>query len=169
MTTLTSDRAFWQRNQLVTHADRRRYGITDASPTFNFCPGCLVCPLPIPPPLEHQYQLTMLRLLAFLSLLLGFVPYISYAQSSCTQLAPSAGIRPALASGYQMQVVATGLSDPRGILLDGAGNLLVVEQSRGVVSCHKISEDNGCVSLEDPTDLTQNIGVSRTTILRRLS
>lgn len=59
-----------------------------------------------------------------------------------------------------MHVVATGLSSPRGILLDGAGNLLAVEQDRGVVSSHRIIEDNGCVTLEDPTDLTRNLGVS---------
>lgn len=99
---------------------------------------------------------------ALVFLFLGVLPFTSYAQSSCTQLSPSGGIRPSIASGYQMQVVATGLSKPRGIKLDGASNLLVVEQDRGVVSSHRISEDNGCVSLEDATDLTRNLGVSQT-------
>ena len=132
-------------------------------------------PLPYPLPLsrlripsstlfilpERQQQLTMFCFLALVSLFLGILPFTSQAQSSCTQLSPSGGIRPSIASGYQMQVVATGLSKPRGIKLDGAGNLLVVEQDRGVVSSHRINEGNGCVSLEDATDLTRDLGVSQ--------
>lgn len=70
--------------------------------------------------------------------------------------APSGGIQPSLASGYQMQVVATGLSSPRGILLDNAGNLLVVEQDRGVISSHVLSEENGCVSIDQSSDITDS-------------
>lgn len=93
-------------------------------------------------------------------LVLGLValPILATAQSSCS-LAPSGSIKPSVASGFHMQVVATGLSAPRGIRLDGAGNLLVVEQSRGVISSHKINENNGCVSLENPKDLTANMNV----------
>lgn len=58
-----------------------------------------------------------------------------------------------------MQVVATGLSKPRGILLDGAGNLLVVEQGRGVVSAHTLNENNGCVSFGMSTDVTPDLSV----------
>ena len=58
-----------------------------------------------------------------------------------------------------MQVVATGLSKPRGILLDNAGNLLVVEQGRGVLSAHTLNESNGCVSVGTSTDVTGAISV----------
>ena len=59
-----------------------------------------------------------------------------------------------------MQVVATGLSDPRGIQLDNAGNLLVVEQGRGVVSSHVLKDDdNGCVSVSQSSDVTDAISV----------
>jgi hypothetical protein len=64
-----------------------------------------------------------------------------------------------------MQVVATGLSDPRGILLDGAGNLLVVEQGRGVISSHVLSDTNGCVTIIESSDVTDAIGV-RSIVLR---
>jgi hypothetical protein len=61
-----------------------------------------------------------------------------------------------------MQVVATGLSDPRGILLDTSGRLLVVEQGRGVISAHKLHEDaNGCVSVNVSSDVTNAIDVRR--------
>lgn len=59
-----------------------------------------------------------------------------------------------------MQVVATGLSKPRGILLDKAGNLLVVEQGRGVISAHTLTENNGCVSVGTSSDVTSALNVS---------
>ena len=58
-----------------------------------------------------------------------------------------------------MQVVATGLSKPRGILLDNAGNLLVVEQGRGVISAHTLTENNGCVSVGMSSDVTTALSV----------
>ena len=48
------------------------------------------------------------------------------AQTTCTSsLRPSYSAT--VASGYQIGLVATGLSSPRGIQFDKAGNLLVVE------------------------------------------
>jgi hypothetical protein len=64
-----------------------------------------------------------------------------------------------------MQVVATGLSKPRGILLDQAGNLLVVEQGRGVVSAHTLEDQNGCVSISGSSDVTSALDVSRISCL----
>jgi len=59
-----------------------------------------------------------------------------------------------------MQVVATGLSKPRGILLDQSGNLLVVESGTGVVSAHKLNEDNGCMSVGASTNLTSALSLN---------
>ncbi|KAF4556607.1 Hypothetical protein D9617_1g084850 [Elsinoe fawcettii] len=76
------------------------------------------------------------------------------SSSSCGP-APSGSIRPSIASGYRYQVVATGLSDPRGLAFDRDGNLLVVEQERGRISAHRLSEDsNGCVSVAQSSDVT---------------
>ena len=58
-----------------------------------------------------------------------------------------------------MQLVATGLSLPRGILLDKAGNLLVVEKGSGVVSAHTLDESNGCVSVGTSTNVTSALSV----------
>jgi hypothetical protein len=84
----------------------------------------------------------------------------TFAQSppSCGP-APSGSIRPSIASGYRYHVVATGLSDPRGILLDKVGNLLVVEQGRGVISAHTLSEVDGCVSVNSSSDVTSALNV----------
>jgi glucose/arabinose dehydrogenase len=89
------------------------------------------------------------------------------AQSSCSALSPSSGIKPTVAEGYAMQVVATGLSDPRAILLDGAGNLLVIEQGRGVISSHVLDDTNGCVTTTESSDVTEAIGVSFTTLRKK--
>ncbi|KIW26523.1 uncharacterized protein PV07_09610 [Cladophialophora immunda] len=81
--------------------------------------------------------------------------------SSICGPSPSGSINPSLASGYRMQVVATGLSKPRGILLDKAGNLMVVEQGRGVISAHTLNEDSaGCVSLGTSSDITSPLGLN---------
>jgi len=69
---------------------------------------------------------------------------IANGQSACPS--PSGDIRPSVASGYSLQVVATGLSEPRGLAIDNEGHLLVLEQGSGTVSSHVISEANGCVT-----------------------
>ncbi|KAJ9652891.1 hypothetical protein H2198_007893 [Neophaeococcomyces mojaviensis] len=75
------------------------------------------------------------------------------AQSSCPS--PSGGIRPSVASGYALQVVATGLSRPRGIAFDSAGHLLVVEQGTGTISSHVLNEANGCVTIGSSSTVVQ--------------
>ncbi|KAI0484119.1 L-sorbosone dehydrogenase [Xylariaceae sp. FL0804] len=82
------------------------------------------------------------------------------AQSSCDAPSPSGNIRPSVASGYSLQVVATGLSKPRGLKVDNEGNLLVVEAGSGVVSAHVLNDDNGCVTVTSSTNVTDAIGLN---------
>lgn len=88
------------------------------------------------------------------------LPSLAIAQSSSCGPAPANGIRPSIASGYTYQVVATGLAKPRGLVLDGEGNLLVVEADRGVISAHTLQEENGCVSISRSSDVTEALEVS---------
>lgn len=74
---------------------------------------------------------------------------LATAQSSC--LSPSGSIRPTVASGYSLQVVATGLARPRGIAFDDQGHLLVVQSGSGIISSHVVNEQNGCVTLGNST------------------
>ncbi|KIV94666.1 hypothetical protein PV10_02410 [Exophiala mesophila] len=85
------------------------------------------------------------------------LPSLAFAQSSGCGPAPSNGIRPSIASGYTYQVVATGLSRPRGIHIDTEGNLLVVERGKGAVTAHTLEEENGCVSIASSTDVTGDV------------
>lgn len=101
--------------------------------------------------------------------IIQFLVAVSSAQSNC--LSPSGNIRPTVAAGYSLQVVASGLSRPRGLAFDDQGHLLVVEANDGIISSHVVNEDNGCVSLSRLTtvvdqglSLNHGIQVNGTTL-----
>ena len=55
-----------------------------------------------------------------------------------------------------MALVATGLSNPRSIAFDSAGNLLVVQAGKGV-SGHKVTDNGGtCINLDSGTMVVGN-------------
>ena len=82
------------------------------------------------------------------------------AQSCPSPIAPSGNIKTSIASGYQAQVVATGLSDPRGLKFDTAGNLLVIEQGSGDLTALTLAEANGCVSVKSSNTVNSGSSVS---------
>ena len=72
------------------------------------------------------------------------------AQSSCpSPIAPAHGA-PSVAPGFRVEVVANNLRDPRGIQLDSAGGLLVVEQGHGIVRL-PMSGEGACVKQNGAT------------------
>lgn len=54
---------------------------------------------------------------------------------------------PSVAPGFRVEVVANGLRDPRSLLFDQQGGLLVVEQGRGI-SRLSLTGDGACVQVE---------------------
>ena len=99
-----------------------------------------------------------------LAALLGFfvVPALGQSSSSCpTTLTPTNSIKPSIASGYQAALVATGLTDPRSIEFDSAGNLLVIQAGAGIESLQL--QDNGgtCVSVRSKKTVVQASAVGR--------
>jgi hypothetical protein len=62
-----------------------------------------------------------------------------------------------------MQLVATGLSRPRGIEFDTAGNLLVVESGSGDLTALTFESNGGCVTVSDTNTVIAGQGVSRRT------
>lgn len=66
---------------------------------------------------------------------------------------------PLTGDGWQGQLVATGLSKPRGILFDGSGNLLVVQAGTGIL--HLAFEDGGstCLAVSKKTYLVNSTAV----------
>lgn len=98
-------------------------------------------------------------LLAVCSCLPGWS--VSAADSSCsTTLTPAKSVKPSVASGYQMALVATGLTKPRSIAFDTAGNLMVVESGAGITNL--VLQDNGgtCISVKDKKVVIDNGAVS---------
>ncbi|KAF2120882.1 soluble quino protein glucose/sorbosone dehydrogenase [Lophiotrema nucula] len=75
------------------------------------------------------------------------------AASCSSTIAPAHG-QPSVAAGWQVNVVASGLRDPRGILFDGEGHLLVVQQGYGISSLELTDDAGACVrATGDPTDI----------------
>lgn len=88
-------------------------------------------------------------------------PALGEVLSSCsTTLTPTNSIKPSVASGYRAALVATGLTVPRSIQFDGSGNLLVVEQTKGITILQL--DDNGgtCVSVKGQKDVVEATTVS---------
>ncbi|KAF2704490.1 soluble quino protein glucose dehydrogenase [Pleomassaria siparia CBS 279.74] len=63
---------------------------------------------------------------------------------------------PLVASGYSVQVVASGLSAPRGIIFDSEGHLLVVQQGYGISSLNLTDDGGACVRAGEPTDVIRD-------------
>ena len=88
---------------------------------------------------------------------------LAHGQSSSgcsTTLKPTNSISPSVASGYQAALVATGLTKPRSIQFDSAGNLLVVQSGAGIESLQL--QDNGgtCVSVKSKKTVLKSDVVS---------
>ena len=104
-----------------------------------------------------------------LAALLGFffLPALAQSSPSCsTTLTPTNSIKPSIASGYQAALVATGLTKPRSIEFDSAGNLLVVQAGAGIARLQL--QDNGgtCVTVKSKKTVVQASTVSRVIVIR---
>lgn len=67
---------------------------------------------------------------------------------------------PVVASGWQAQLVATGLESPRSILFDTNGHLLVVQSGHGVLNLELTDSGGTCVSVAQKTYLINSTDVS---------
>ena len=79
------------------------------------------------------------------------------ATSSCpASLTPTNNVKPSVASGYRVALVATGLTKPRSIHFDTLGNLLVVQAGAGITNL--VLQDNGgtCVRVKSKKDVINN-------------
>lgn len=90
------------------------------------------------------------RLSAPLALLnFFFLPTLGQSSTSCsTTLTPTNSIKPSIASGYRVAVVATGIHNPRSIEFDSSGNLLVINSGVGISSLQLEDAGDTCVSVK---------------------
>lgn len=83
------------------------------------------------------------------------------APACSTTIAPQHA-QPSVAPGWNAQVVASGLSSPRGIIFDSEGHLLVVQQGHGISSLTLTGDEGACVRADgDPQDIVVDSNVSR--------
>jgi len=81
------------------------------------------------------------------------------SSSACPTFSP-AYPAPVVASGWQAQLIATGLSTPRSILFDSNGHLLVVQSGYGVVNLELADSGGTCISVANKTYLINSTDVS---------
>ena len=74
--------------------------------------------------------------------------------------APRNGIDPVAAPGYQFSVVANGLTKPRSIQFDNAGNLLVLQAGKGIESLQLADAGGTCVWAASSQIIVSNTAVS---------
>lgn len=74
--------------------------------------------------------------------------------------APANGIKPVAAPGYHFSVVANGLTKPRSIQFDNAGNLLVLQAGKGIVSLQLDDAGGACVWAPSRQIIISNTAVS---------
>ncbi|KAK4151580.1 L-sorbosone dehydrogenase [Chaetomidium leptoderma] len=65
-----------------------------------------------------------------------------FAQTGCSNILVPAHSPPVVASGWQAQLVAGGLTKPRSIAFDSTGALLIVESGKGI-SRHRFTDNGG--------------------------
>ena len=93
------------------------------------------------------------QFLAYATIFAATLPSALGQASSCSNtLTPTNSVRPTVASGYRMALVATGLTKPRSIQFDSAGHLLVVQSGVGIASL--AFQDAGGVCLSVKTQQT---------------
>lgn len=83
------------------------------------------------------------------------------ASTGCSaSVTPTNGVKPSVASGYQVALVATGLTNPRSIQFDSLGNLLVVQDGAGIANL--VFQDDGgtCLSVKSTRDVIKYDDVS---------
>lgn len=99
-------------------------------------------------------------MVSFLNLWLLFVSGVVAASTCSTSLNPTNSIKPSIASGYEVAVVATGLAKPRSIAFDTLGNLLVVEADEGIVNLVLQDDGGTCLSVKSNRRVISNSDVS---------
>jgi glucose/arabinose dehydrogenase len=79
----------------------------------------------------------------------------STTQTCSTTVSPK-NAAPSVASGWDVKVVATGLTKPRGIIFDNSGHLLVVQRGKGIASLSLTDDGGSCVRAGDPVDVIED-------------
>lgn len=146
-------------------------------PHFQSCESCISPSSPVGPASISYYErieflifsghsnifgsMSRIFLIAFTATLSIFVSPVWSASSSCsTSVTATNGLKPSVASGYQVALVATGLTNPRSIQFDTLGNLLVLQDGAGIANL--VFQDDGgtCLSVKSTRNVIKYKDVS---------
>lgn len=102
------------------------------------------------------------RLMVALGTLACVAPVTAQSTSSCAASVSASVPAPSAAPGFESRLVASGLTSPRGIQFDSAGNLLVVEQSSGLVALTFTDNGGSCLQEKQRQSVINNTAVRHT-------
>ncbi len=99
----------------------------------------------------------------FVAICIASLCHAQKPAASCSSSLPAISATPTAASDYVVRLVATGLSDPRGIKFDSEGALLVVESGSGIIALNFDDQGGDCLSVQSQktviSDSTLNHGI----------
>ncbi|OCK80256.1 soluble quino protein glucose dehydrogenase [Lepidopterella palustris CBS 459.81] len=96
----------------------------------------------------------------FLLPFLALVNAQTSSTASCSTTLTPKNAAPSVAPGWDVKLVAAGLTNPRAIIFDSSGHLLVVQQGKGIGSLSLTDNGGSCVTAGSPSDLNHGIELS---------
>lgn len=82
------------------------------------------------------------------------------SNSTCAIILSPSYDAPVVGSGWTAQLIATGLTKPRGIVFDSTGALLVVQQGVGILRVSFTDAGGTCLAVNQTKTLVDNTDVS---------
>lgn len=91
--------------------------------------------------------------------LLLYLPIVLAQAPNCGDVLTPSYPAPVVGSGWTARLIVTGLKDPRGLLFDSSGNLLIVEQESGIRRLSFTDGGDTCLQVAENTQVVQNNNV----------
>ena len=110
---------------------------------------------------SHTHLVEMLRFYLLIAFSLASARAQTSSAPTCSTTLTPKNAAPSIASGWETRVVATGLTNPRGIIFDSSGHLLVVQQGKGIGSLSLTDNGGACVIAGQPSDVILDGTVSK--------
>lgn len=98
-----------------------------------------------------------LKMAVFSLFTLAIAPILAYAQSCPSSVLSTWYQTPSVAPGYSFQLISNNITNPRHIVFDTAGNLLIAGDPAGIIAL-VLDEvyDNGCITVQEQKVVVEN-------------
>ena len=111
---------------------------------------------------EMTWPFQLFNMVSFLGFSILLIQGALAASTCSTSLSPTNSIKPSVASGYEVALVATGLAKPRSIVFDTLGNLLTVQQGVGIFNLEFQDDGGTCLGVKSSRTVISNRDASCT-------